>query len=69
MKEDDKPAIEKITLGDAEEYFRDLGLEYEVDYKDLNRRKMTRTKKNEDLSDMVKERDQGRYENKKRRCL
>ena len=55
MKEDDKPAIEKITLGDAEEYFRDLGLEYEVDYKDLNRRKMARTKKNEDLSDMVKE--------------
>ena len=34
MKEEEVPAISKITLGDAEEYFDDLGLEYNVDYKD-----------------------------------
>ena len=30
----DSPAVEKVTVGDAEEYFNDLGLEYNVDYKD-----------------------------------
>lgn len=34
MQQDDAPAISKITLGDAEEYFDDLGLEYNVDYRD-----------------------------------
>ena len=34
MKQDETPAISRITLGDAEEYFDDLGLEYNVDYKD-----------------------------------
>lgn len=29
-----KPAVDKITIADAEEYFEDLGLEYNVDYKD-----------------------------------
>ncbi len=31
---DTTPAVEKVTLADAEEYFTDLGLEYNVDYKD-----------------------------------
>ena len=39
MKQEDKPAISKITLGDAEEYFDDLGLEYNVDYKDSAKEK------------------------------
>ena len=30
----DSPAVERVTVGDAEEYFNDLGLEYNVDYKD-----------------------------------
>lgn len=30
---EDSPTIKEITLGDAEEYFTDLGLEYNVDYK------------------------------------
>lgn len=34
MKQDDTPAVSKVTIGDAEEYFDDLGLEYNVDYKD-----------------------------------
>jgi len=29
----DSPAVERVTVGDAEEYFNDLGLEYNVDYK------------------------------------
>ncbi len=40
MSDDDTtPAIEKVTMGDAEEYFNDLGLEYNVDYKDLRKEK------------------------------
>lgn len=35
--EDDTPKVEKVTLADAEEYFEDLGLEYDVDYKDVNK--------------------------------
>lgn len=54
MKTDDKPAISKITLGDAEEYFDDLGLEYNVDYKDsAKEKKTTRSTKNEELSKKV----------------
>ena len=54
MKTDDKPAISKITLGDAEEYFDDLGLEYNVDYKDsAKEKKTTRSTKNEELSKEV----------------
>ena len=44
MKKEDKPAISKITLGDAEEYFEDLGLEYNVDYKDSAKEKNKKSK-------------------------
>lgn len=54
-KDDDTPGIEKISLGDAEEYFEDLGLEYDVDYKDLAKEKMTRCKKNKNLTEEVEE--------------
>lgn len=59
---DDKPGIEKLSIGDAVEYFEDLGLEYDVDYKDLAKEKMTRTKKNKELSEEV---DEEIKENKK----
>lgn len=61
-KEESAPAISKITLGDAEEYFEDLGLEYNVDYKDESRKKeeakkevkkSTRSTKNKELSDKI----------------
>ena len=55
-KEEDTPAISKITLGDAEEYFEDLGLEYNVDYRDESRKKeakSTRSTKNKELSEKV----------------
>ena len=34
---DEKPSIEKVTLGEADEYFRDLGLAYNTDYKDVSK--------------------------------
>lgn len=55
MKEDDAPGIERISIGDAEEYFEDLGLEYNVDYTDLAKEKMTRSKKNKDLTEIINE--------------
>ncbi len=33
LNEDDSPTVKVVTVGDAEEYFNDLGLEYNVDYK------------------------------------
>ncbi len=38
---DGAPAVEKVTIADAEEYFEDLGLEYNVDYKDIRYEKAT----------------------------
>ena len=34
MVDDTKPVVDQVTIADAEEYFQDLGLEYNVDYKD-----------------------------------
>lgn len=36
-----KPVVEGVTLADAEEYFEDLGLEYNIDYKDNRYEKAT----------------------------
>ena len=35
------PSVPKVTMGDAEEYYQDLGLEYNVDYKDASHEKAT----------------------------
>lgn len=37
MSKDEKPSIEKVTLGEADEYFNDLGLAYNTDYKDISK--------------------------------
>mgnify|MGYP003304767210 CR=1 FL=1 len=34
--DEDKPSVKEVTMGDALEYFEDLGLEYNVDYVDSN---------------------------------
>lgn len=49
-KEDGKPAVKEITMGDALEYFQDLGLEYNVDYVDASKEKAAgrRVKQNYD---------------------
>ncbi len=36
-----KPEVSQVTVGDAEEYFRDLGLEYNIDYKDSSKERAT----------------------------
>ncbi len=33
LNDDESPTVKVVTVGDAEEYFNDLGLEYNVDYK------------------------------------
>lgn len=42
--ENTSPAIESVTVGDAEEYFNDLGLEYNIDYEDTS---VTKSKEKE----------------------
>ena len=37
--DEDKPAVKEVTMGDALEYFEDLGLEYNVDYVDASKEK------------------------------
>lgn len=46
------PVVTNVTVGDAEEYFNDLGLEYNVDYKDNKKEKATgrRSEKNSEIS-------------------
>ena len=55
-KSDEAPAVEKVTIADAEEYFEDLGLEYNVDYKDSRYEKATGRRSRitkEEVSDTV----------------
>lgn len=48
--DEEKPSVKEVTMGDALEYFEDLGLEYNVDYVDANKPASTgrRTKENYD---------------------
>ena len=41
MVDDTKPVVDQVTMADAEEYFTDLGLEYNIDYKDGRYEKAT----------------------------
>ena len=40
-----KPHVDKVTLADAEEYYNDLGLAYNVDYRDASRNNESRSSK------------------------
>lgn len=40
-----KPQVNRVTLADADEYYNDLGLAYNVDYSDASRNTTTRTAK------------------------
>ena len=57
--EDTSPAIESVTVGDAEEYFNDLGLEYNIDYEDTSvtkpKEKETKEKKRRSEKEEVEE--------------
>lgn len=56
----EKPAVKEVTMGDALEYFQDLGLEYNVDYVDASKKATGRRLKDnyddkEELSSSKKE--------------
>ena len=56
--EKDKPSVKEVTMGDALEYFEDLGLEYNVDYVDATKEKATGRRSKEhivDDADIVKD--------------
>ena len=41
LSDENSPAVKNVTVGDAEEYYNDLGLEYNIDYKDTSKEKAT----------------------------
>lgn len=57
IEEDDTPRIDKVTLGDAEEYYDDLGLEYNVDYKINSKKKVDQKLDDEKIVEDSKEKD------------
>lgn len=52
--DNDKPQVSEVTVGDAEEYFRDLGLEYNIDYKDSSKEKATGRRVSKDYDEEEK---------------
>ncbi len=50
-----KPEVKELTMGDALEYFQDLGLEYNVDYVDVSKQKVSQPKHMEKLDDGIVE--------------
>mgnify|MGYP003309718670 CR=1 FL=1 len=55
--DEEKPAVKEVTMGDALEYFEDLGLEYNVDYVDASKEKATgrRSDNYEDVPQITQE--------------
>ena len=55
--EKDKPEVKEITMGDALEYFQDLGLEYNVDYVDASKERTIprRVEKEDEIEVALKE--------------
>ncbi len=51
--DDDKPAVKDVTMGDALEYFQDLGLEYNVDYMDAGKKSTTLKREKEVYEDDI----------------
>ena len=51
---DEKPAVKEVTMGDAVEYFEDLGLEYNVDYVDDSKNQVVNDTKTEPVIEEVK---------------
>ena len=44
-----KPEVKELTMGDAMEYFQDLGLEYNVDYVDVSKQNSSKVEKTENV--------------------
>lgn len=54
LSDEKKPEVKEITMGDAMEYFQDLGLEYNVDYVDASSKNPPK-KKADDLEEDIKD--------------
>ena len=54
-KDGTKPEVNEVTVGDAEEYFNDLGLEYNVDYVDSSTDKASNVEERKVKEDKVVE--------------
>ena len=64
--DNDKPEVKEITMGDALEYFQDLGLEYNVDYVDASKERTTiRRCKEETLVEDLQENLEDTFEEEK----
>ena len=55
LSDKSKPEVKEITMGDAMEYFQDLGLEYNVDYVDATKEKATGRRVKEEKEEPIKE--------------
>ena len=55
MTKKDKPSIERVTLAEADEYFNDLGLAYNTDYKDISKEINDGKYKEEDEGDKLED--------------
>ena len=54
LSDEKKPEVKEITVGDAMEYYHDLGLEYNVDYVDASNKNPPK-KKPDDLEEDIKD--------------
>lgn len=71
LNDDTSPAVTKVTVGDAEEYYNDLGLEYNIDYKDNTKEKATGRRIKQEKEDVNKKanKEQVSEENKEESAI
>ena len=60
--EKEKPEVKEITVGDAMEYFQDLGLEYNVDYVDASNKSAPKKKAEEVLTEVEEKPEKAKKE-------
>ena len=60
---DESPTVKVVTVGDAEEYYNDLGLEYNVDYK-VEKDEPTKEEKDDDEIVDIEDKEEKKEENK-----
>ena len=64
----DKPEVKEVTVGDAMEYFQDLGLEYNVDYVDASKeKKVSKQPENEKKVEKVENKKEEKKEEVKKK--
>lgn len=57
LNDDSAPKIAKVTVGDAEEYFNELGLEYNVDYQDSSTDKKKEEPEKKETKEPIEEKE------------